>query len=90
MEKPFTIYLDIDGVLVSYLKLMDRDPDGKHSFIPKSVEVLKFITIFRSVPIRTTPSRNNTYMSIKHRDDSIKDLNRFRDERMFTIRIPIH
>jgi hypothetical protein len=43
MEKPFTIYLDIDGVLVSYLKLMDRDPDGKHSFIPKSVEVLNTI-----------------------------------------------
>jgi hypothetical protein len=43
MEKPFTIYLDIDGVLVSYLKLMDRDPDGKHSFIPKSVEVLNSI-----------------------------------------------
>jgi hypothetical protein len=43
MEKPFTIYLDIDGVLVSYLKLMDRDPDGKHSFVPKSVEVLNTI-----------------------------------------------
>jgi len=47
MEKPFVIYLDIDGVLVSYLKLMDRDPDGKHSFVPKAVEVLNsIITMF--------------------------------------------
>lgn len=47
MEKSFTIYLDIDGVLVSYLKLKDRDPDGKHSFVPKSVEVLNaIITMF--------------------------------------------
>jgi hypothetical protein len=47
MEKPFVIYLDIDGVLVSYLKLMDRDTDGKHSFIPEAVETLNsIITMF--------------------------------------------
>lgn len=47
MNKPFIIYLDIDGVLVSYLKLMDRDPDGKHSFVPKAVETLNsIITLF--------------------------------------------
>jgi hypothetical protein len=49
METPFIIYLDIDGVLVSYLKLKDRDPDGKHSFIPMSVEVLNsIITMFNA------------------------------------------
>jgi hypothetical protein len=47
MNKPFIIYLDIDGVLVSYLKLKDRDADGKHSFIPKAVETLNaIITMF--------------------------------------------
>jgi len=47
MNKPFVIYLDIDGVLVSYLKLKDRDADGKHSFVPKAVEVLNtIITMF--------------------------------------------
>jgi len=47
MSKPFVIYLDIDGVLVSYLKLMDRDPDGRHSFIPEAVETLNsIITMF--------------------------------------------
>ena len=47
MNKPFVIYLDIDGVLVSYLKLKDRDPDGKHSFIPDAVNTLNaIITMF--------------------------------------------
>ena len=47
MNKPFVIYLDIDGVLVSYLKLKDRDPDGKQSFIPDAVNVLNaIITMF--------------------------------------------
>jgi len=41
--KPFIIYLDIDGVLVSYLKLKERDNDGKHSFVPKAVETLNSI-----------------------------------------------
>ena len=43
IEKPFVIYLDIDGVLVSYLKLHDFDDDKKHSFIPKAVETLNSI-----------------------------------------------
>lgn len=47
-EKPFIIYLDIDGVLVSYLNLKERDAnDGKHLFVPKAVEVLNaIITMF--------------------------------------------
>lgn len=43
MNKPFVIYLDIDGVLVLYLKLKDRDPDGKHSFILNAVNTLNAI-----------------------------------------------
>lgn len=43
MNKPFIIYLDIDGVLVSYLKLKDRDADGLHSFIPDAVKTLNSI-----------------------------------------------
>lgn len=43
MNKPFTIYLDIDGVLVSYLKLKERDGDGKHSFVPEAVKTLNSI-----------------------------------------------
>ncbi len=42
-DKPFIIYLDIDGVLVSYLKLRDFDDDGHHSFVPKAVETLNSI-----------------------------------------------
>ena len=42
--KPFIVYLDIDGVLVSYLKLKERNPiDRKHNFEDKSVEVLNTI-----------------------------------------------
>jgi hypothetical protein len=43
MNKPFIIYLDIDGVLVSYLKLKDRDADGRHSFISEAVKTLNSI-----------------------------------------------
>jgi hypothetical protein len=47
MNKPFVIYLDIDGVLVSYLKLKDRHEDGKHSFVHEAVNVLNtIITMF--------------------------------------------
>ena len=46
--KPFIIYLDIDGVLVSYMKLKDRDPkDGKHTFVKEAVDALNaIITVF--------------------------------------------
>ena len=48
-NKPFIVYLDIDGVLVSYLKLKDFHSDGKHNYIPKAVEVLnKIITMFNA------------------------------------------
>lgn len=43
MDKPFRIYLDIDGVLVSYLNLKDRHEDGKHKFQKHSVEALNNI-----------------------------------------------
>jgi hypothetical protein len=47
MNKHFVIYLDIDGVLVSYLKLKDRHEDGKHSFVHEAVNVLNtIITMF--------------------------------------------
>lgn len=41
--KPFIIYLDIDGVLVSYTDLKNYHEDGKHAFVPKSVEILNQI-----------------------------------------------
>lgn len=41
--KPFIIYLDIDGVLVSYADLKNFHEDGKHAFVPKAVEVLNQI-----------------------------------------------
>ena len=48
--KPVIIYLDIDGVLVSYLKLKDRDPiDGKHVFVKEAVDALnKIIDLFNA------------------------------------------
>jgi len=41
--KPFIVYLDIDGVLVSYLKLKDFNEDGKHNFVKEAVETLNNI-----------------------------------------------
>jgi hypothetical protein len=73
MEKPFTIYLDIDGVLVSYLKLMDRDPDGKHSFIPKSVEVLNSIISMFDAHICVVSTWGRPYWN------GSKDGNEFKD-----------
>lgn len=48
MSKPFIIYLDIDGVLVSYMRLKDfNDVDRKHNFVIEAVEALNaIITIF--------------------------------------------
>ena len=44
MVKPFIIYLDIDGVLVSYLKLKDRDlSDNRHLFVKEAVDALNAI-----------------------------------------------
>jgi hypothetical protein len=73
MEKPFTIYLDIDGVLVSYLKLKDRDPDGKHSFIPKSVEVLNSIISMFDAHICVVSTWGRPYWN------GSKDGNEFKD-----------
>ena len=73
MEKPFVIYLDIDGVLVSYLKLMDRDPDGKHSFIPKSVEVLNSIISMFDAHICVVSTWGRPYWN------GSKDGNEFKD-----------
>ena len=44
----FIIYLDIDGPLVSYLKLKDRDlRDGKHVFKTEAIDTLNaIITMF--------------------------------------------
>lgn len=48
MSKPFIIYLDIDGVLVSYMRLKDfNEIDRKHNFITEAVDALNaIITIF--------------------------------------------
>lgn len=43
MEKPFRIYLDIDGVLISYLNLKDRHEDGRQNFQNRSVKALNNI-----------------------------------------------
>lgn len=38
------IFLDIDGVLVSYARLNERHPiDGEHDFVPESVEALNLL-----------------------------------------------
>ena len=73
MEKPFTIYLDIDGVLVSYLKLKDRDPDGKHSFIPKSVEVLNSIISMFDAHICVVSTWGRPYWNGSKDGNELKD-----------------
>jgi HAD domain in Swiss Army Knife RNA repair proteins len=39
-EKPFVIYLDIDGVLVSYMELHSWHEDGHHNFKQSAVDAL--------------------------------------------------
>jgi hypothetical protein len=73
METPFIIYLDIDGVLVSYLKLKDRDPDGKHSFIPKSVEVLNSIITMFDADICVVSTWGRPYWNGTKNGDEFKD-----------------
>jgi len=70
MNKPFVIYLDIDGVLVSYLKLKDRDADGKHSFIPKAVETLNAIITMFDADICVVSSWGRIY---RDKADEFKD-----------------
>lgn len=75
MRKPFIIYLDIDGVLVSYMKLKDRDPkDGKHVFIKEAVDALNaIITIFEAhICIVSTWGR-------KYYNDDEADVNEFKE-----------
>ena len=43
MKIPFIIYLDVDGVLVSYADLKNYHEDGRHAFVPKAVEILNQI-----------------------------------------------
>jgi hypothetical protein len=73
MDKPFIIYLDIDGVLVSYLKLKDRDSDGKHSFIPKAVEVLNSIITMFDADICVVSTWGRPYWNGTKNGDEFKD-----------------
>jgi hypothetical protein len=69
-EKPFIVYLDIDGVLVSYLKLRDFDDDGKHSFVPKAVETLNSIISMFNAHICVVSTWGRSY---KDRPDEFKE-----------------
>ena len=73
MDKPFIIYLDIDGVLVSYLKLKDRDPDGKHSFVPMAVEVLNSIITMFDAHICIVSTWGRSYWNGTKNGDEFKD-----------------
>lgn len=73
MNKPFTIYLDIDGVLVSYLKLKERDTDGKHSFVPEAVETLNSIISMFSAHICIVSTWGRPYWN------GDKDVQEFKD-----------
>jgi hypothetical protein len=73
MNKPFIIYLDIDGVLVSYLKLKDREPDGKHSFTPKSVEVLNTIISMFDAHICIVSTWGRPYWNGSNDGEEFKD-----------------
>jgi len=72
-NKPFIIYLDIDGVLVSYLKLMDRDPDGKHSFVPKAVETLNSIISMFNAHICVVSTWGRPYWNNKSNPEDFKN-----------------
>jgi hypothetical protein len=73
MNKPFIIYLDIDGVLVSYLKLKDRDADGRHSFIPEAVKTLNSIISMFNADICVVSTWGRPYWN------SSKDGKEFKD-----------
>jgi hypothetical protein len=69
-EKPFIVYLDIDGVLVSYLKLRDFDDDGRHSFVPKAVETLNSIISMFDAHICVVSTWGRSY---RDKPDEFKD-----------------
>jgi len=69
-EKPFIVYLDIDGVLVSYLKLRDFDEDGRHSFVPKAVETLNSIISMFNAHICVVSTWGRSY---RDKPDEFKD-----------------
>ncbi len=72
-NNPFIIYLDIDGVLVSYLKLMDRDPiDNKHSFVPKAVETLNSIISMFNAHICVVSTWGRPYWNGNKNPDEFK------------------
>jgi hypothetical protein len=74
MNKPFVIYLDIDGVLVSYLKLKVRDPkDGKHSFISEAVEILNSIISMFDADICIVSTWGRAYFNGNKNHDEFKD-----------------
>ena len=73
MNKPFTIYLDIDGVLVSYLKLKERDDDGKHSFVPEAVETLNSIISMFDAHICIVSTWGRSYWNGTKDGDEFKD-----------------
>ena len=70
---PFTIYLDIDGVLVSYLKLKDRDEDGKHSFVPEAVKTLNSIISMFNADICIVSTWGRPYWNGTKDGDEFKD-----------------
>ena len=73
-NNPFIIYLDIDGVLVSYLKLMDRDPiDNKHSFVPKAVETLNSIISMFNAHICVVSTWGRPYWNGSKNTDEFKN-----------------
>lgn len=70
---PFTIYLDIDGVLVSYLKLKDRDEDGKHSFVLEAVKTLNSIISMFNADICIVSTWGRPYWNGTKDGDEFKD-----------------
>lgn len=77
MNKNFIIYLDIDGVLVSYLKLKDRDPvDGKHIFNKESVDTLNALITLLDADLCVVSTWGRPYWN--KRSDLDVDTNEFK------------
>lgn len=69
MNKNFIIYLDIDGVLVSYLELKNWHEDGEHMFKKEAVDTLNAIISYYNADLRMITSWNSKFKDAQHYKD---------------------
>ena len=65
-NKKFIIFLDVDGVLVSYERLKERDVDGKQIFVKEAIESLNKIIKYYDADLCMISAWNTKFKDNKH------------------------